>query len=86
MTLDSYFYIEYLGIEVWSYFHGWQESMTGTYLTREIGMYHLNIQISLFVLRIKMWCEHSGVSYMCMLHISLKANIYLFFWSLKTPM
>jgi hypothetical protein len=38
MILDNCFYIEYLGIEEWSYFHGWRESMTGIYLTRELGM------------------------------------------------
>ena len=46
MTLDNYFYIECLAIEEWSYFHGWRESMTGIYLTRELGTYHQNIQVS----------------------------------------
>jgi len=46
MTLDSCFYIECLAIEEWSYFHGWQESMTGIYLTRELGIYHQNIRVS----------------------------------------
>lgn len=46
MTLDSCFYIECLAIEEWSYFHGWRESMTGIYLTRELGIYHQNIQVS----------------------------------------
>ena len=46
MTLGSCFYIGCLAIEEWSYFHGWQESMTGIYLTRELGIYHQNIQVS----------------------------------------
>jgi hypothetical protein len=46
MTLDNCFYIEYLGIEAWFCFRGWRESMTGIYLTRELGMCHLNIQVS----------------------------------------
>jgi hypothetical protein len=46
MTLDNCFYIECLAIEEWSYSHGWRESMTGMYLTRELGICHQNIQVS----------------------------------------
>jgi hypothetical protein len=56
MTLGSYFYIEYLGIEVWSYFRGWQESMTGIYLIREIGMHLLVFTYFIFFKRIKAQC------------------------------
>jgi hypothetical protein len=51
MTLGSYFYIEYLGIEVWSYFRGWRESMTGIYLIKGIGMHLLVSRYLPFVTR-----------------------------------
>jgi hypothetical protein len=44
-TLDNCFYIECLAIAVWSYFHGWREFMTGMYQTRELGIYHQNIEM-----------------------------------------
>jgi len=46
MTLDNCFCIECSAIEESSYFHGWRESMTGIYLTRELGIYYQNIQVS----------------------------------------
>jgi hypothetical protein len=67
MTLGSYFYIEYLGIEVWSYFHGWQEYMTGICPTRERGMYVLIFRYLLFLMRIEAQYFLPYISYKCLL-------------------